>query len=432
MNDLGQELWKLPSRAEELWSLGVPGRVLLCVLVVALISLVGVLPRATNTAWDRRFSGARRLGLPAALMVAALAAFVWSTRIAREQELSFILSDLRNSPTRSMFSSSAWWAHRAAQLTAVYMFVAIPVLLVAALRIFTALTTRTLLISVALLCLATAYGTLGLCGVYGFAIAGLQGCGDPEAQINYMLRDLREAQNLLKFSTRAVTGVGIAGIAACAVVAMGDARRGYAVTRRSSIASALLLLLGVAVFAATRGTAADAQRGVWHLEAVRRCPPETVVATVSIWAYPCAPLIEAPVVVLRDGGHSIDSGPMSPDSELIAALRNKVKLWKEINPRRDFPGNVIVIAPDKTLVRALLLARLHEVGFHRVQLVTGAEPQRLETATIGSFEYRSQCCGIELELDPTAPRFSPDATYEDLLRAAGAEKERRGVLRIAP
>jgi hypothetical protein len=272
MNELGQELWKLPSRAEELWSLGTPGRVLLCVLVVALISLVGLLPGATDTAWGRRFSGARRLGLAAALMVAALAAFAWSTRIAREHELNFILSDLRNLPTRRMFSSSAEWTHRAAQLTAVYMFVAIPVLLVAALRLFTAPTTRTLLLSVALLCAATAYGTLGLCGVYGFAIAGLQGCGDPEAQIDYMLRDLWEAQNLLKFSTRAVTGIGIAAIAACAVVAMSDARRGYAVTRRSSIASALLLLLGVVVFAATRGTAADARRDVWHLEVLFSSP----------------------------------------------------------------------------------------------------------------------------------------------------------------
>jgi len=95
------------------------------------------------------------------------------------------------------------------------------------------------------------------------------------------------------------------------------------------------VLIGVVVFASTRGSAADAQRGVWHLAATRTCPPE------------------------------------------------------------------------------------NELGFRRVQLVTGAEPERLETATIGTFEYRPQCCGIELELDPAAPRFSPDATYDDLLRAAG-------------
>jgi hypothetical protein len=432
MAEIGQELLNLPSRAEELWRLGAPARVFLCVLMLAAVGLLGVVPGAIDAAVGRSRSAARRLGLAVTLMVAALAAFVWSTGIAREQELRFIVCELRSSPARYGFSSSVEWTHRAAQLAAVYVFVAIPVLLVAALRIFTSPTTRTLLVSVALLCVATAYGTLGLSGVYGFAIAGLQGCGDPEAQIDYMLRDLCEAQNLLKFSTRAVTGIGIAGIAACAVVAMSDARRGYAVTRRGSIASALLLALGVVVFAATRDAAADSQRGVSRLPEAKRCPREAVVITMSMWTYPCAPLSEAPVLVIRDGGYSIDGAPVGSESELISALSNKVKLWKQINPRREFPGNLIAIAPGRTLVRSLLFERVHELGFGRVQLVWGDEPERLETATIGTFEYPRRCCGIELELDPAAPRFSPDATYADLLRAVGEERKQGRVLRIAP
>jgi hypothetical protein len=363
-------------------------------------------------------------------MGGALGSCVWAIEIARRDELHRIVSDLKVWATGPIFSSSAWWTYRAVELFAVYMLVAIPVLLVAAFRTFTEAITRTFLVVTGLLCAATAYSALGLGDVYAFTFDGLGGCGDPRAKIDFVLRGLLEAQHLLAFCTRAIVGVGIIGIAACSASALGDACRGQVASRRATIGSGVLLVLGISVFAATRRAAADAQREISYRPVANRCPPEAVAA--ALITYPCGDLMDAPVLALRDGGIFVDGWPAQSDSELVTALGKKVTFWKQINPGREFPANVLAIAPGNALARALPLARLHEVGFRHVQLAMGHERERLETATIGTFVLRPRCCGIELDLDPAAARFSPDATYEDLLRAAAKAKNQGSVLRVAP
>jgi hypothetical protein len=145
----------------------------------------------------------------------------------------------------------------------------------------------------------------------------------------------------------------------------------------------------------------------------------------------CQPLMEAPLVLFGRDGYVIDGSLIRLDSELIAALGNKVDLWKQINPGKSFPGRLVAVASGETLARALVLAHLHDLGFHHIQLVTHMPRRRVATATVGTVDLGSTCCGVEVELDSEGVHLALDTTYADLVRVAREARERHSVLRIA-
>jgi hypothetical protein len=425
MDELSSQLAKLHWRLEGLSRTGPPGTVLVCALFVALVMVLMLLPDAIVGTQGRRTPAKRLLALATGCLVATFGACAWPIAMARTRALDTLFFGPRHSET-----ASAYFSHwDATHLTAFFALFAIPILLVVALRVFPRATTRAFVVMASALGMTTAYGALALADAN--QLVSNQGCGDPEALSLWTRRNLADAQRLVSLYIRALVAVGIAGVAICAKLASRDARRGRVVSRRTLCGSALLFALGAGVFLATGATAADTHRQIPHRPLPSRCPPETVDIAPTHGS-PCDALVEGPIIVFRDGAFSIDGSDALSHSAVMNVLRNKANLWKQINPGKAFPGTALAVAPAGTPVRALPFGRLHELGFRRIQLVTRADPARVETATLGVFELHPLCCGTALELDPAAPPLPPHATYEDLLQAAQHAKHSNRVLRIAP
>lgn len=432
MDPVSYRLSHLQSQFRALWSSGTSGRVLVCALALALVSLLAVAPAAMHGPWGRGVSARRRLALGADSIVVALGACAWMIAHARAQELGVVLFSPRKPDAKiayySAFAATTFGTH----LTVLCVLIAVPVLAVASLRIAQSATSRSVLVATAILCVATACGALALADRYSDAF-GYRGCMSPEGYALDFRDYLFETARLLTLCKYAIMGLGLAAIVVCAVIAVRDGRRRDAHSLRDTIRCAMLFALGVGVFVATRATAADVYREIQHRPEPNRCSSEASVAPLGVGS--CDELFDvfsAPVLVFRNDGYSIDGVPARSSSEVITTLSNRVQLAKFLNPGRAFPGELLVVAPGRTFVRALLFSRLHELGFNRLQLVTSTEPVRVQTATIRTVELVPTCCGNELRLDPDAAPFSADTTYDDLVRAARAAKRTQGILRIAP
>ncbi len=104
---------------------------------------------------------------------------------------------------------------------------------------------------------------------------------------------------------------------------------------------------------------------------------------------------------------------------MISALTKKREMWRHVQ-RTPFPPVALVVEPENAPMRTVPFGLFRQHGFRKFLLVTRSEA-RLKTATRGTVDLVSSCCGVEINLDPDAPtRFSLNAntTYRELLRAA--------------
>jgi hypothetical protein len=182
------------------------------------------------------------------------------------------------------------------------------------------------------------------------------------------------------------------------------------------------LALGGGAFAVTRGMAWDAPRPLSAPPEIARCFEWLLNPPVLPRARARCEQVSAPVVTCSASGAHIDGVAVS-HAELEIVLRNKRELWMQLNPRRNFPEQVIVLAADdlpSSLV-APILGAARAAGYPHVGVLAEEPQPGVTTATLGVVPRRGHCCATFFELDVGGRPIESFSTWGALHETAARE-----------
>jgi hypothetical protein len=219
-----------------------------------------------------------------------------------------------------------------------------------------------------------------------------------------------------------VATLGLAATALTSIRRSPD--RAHPSVPRAPIASVAALVLGVAAFAATRGTAHDARHPIppdaaEHLG----CPSGPEGPDVLPHAPRSEALMDGPLVRLHPGEAVLDGVFLESPDALARALREKNELWSRITGR---PSSVrpplLVVAPAHLAIAEAspwLRAIAQSFG-PRLAMVVREPARRFSTRTLGELSSSPHCGALHVTLGLEGPPLSTFRTWGDLARQAAA------------
>jgi hypothetical protein len=410
-------------RIEQLWDSGTCGALLVMLsgFAVTSVVLLGYPVLRSRAPLDRR-----SIFLTLSTVVGMLGTLLWLLVLAR-QDLH-----ARRTSAAANFTDPLGLMQSALHHFAISTALIVVVLTAAAWRSRTSNTARAVALAGGLIIGATVWIAVKQCFTYDWS-----GCVDPELRHREVREAIATAQQLATTGKRALVLLSLACSAAGLAVGLREASQGRRLSDRAALGAAVLLATGFFAFAITRPAAADARLEIPQVPENSRCMGPPLMPSKPI--VKCADLPDGNVVEWDATGPMSSLGwsasargeTVSP-SELRDQLHARTRLWKQINPGKEFHGPIGLAAALNTPVSSLALSDIHSAGHEHAFLMLRPRQARLLTATLGPVSLWSRCCALELRLDPTGVPAAAFATYGDLLRAQQEATRRDTVLTVAP
>jgi hypothetical protein len=268
------------------------------------------------------------------------------------------------------------------------------------------------LAAVAASALAAFLGAEGLVRTAAGALALHEGCyggqpATPELRL-VLLDEVNAPLAPLRLAVMIVAALGTA-----LILALARREPASRPAPRALLLPAVVLALGVAAAALSHGLGHDVRHPppLWHdaptaassgwIPAVDACPPEREI-------------VDAPQVRrLNDGTWLVDGVRADDARDAVEALRKKRDLWKQVQPRKPFPGVAYVYAgadaPSAEIAPFIAAAR--EAGYPHIQGVQRLPAKHWPTRTLGDLAYAPRLCGAPLPAD-----FAVRGTWAEALR----------------
>ena len=413
--------------AEALFAASTAGKVLVALLAMAAVAAIAgsVLILRPKAASHRLAVWA--IGTQLSTLLFAFAGCFWVVTWARDDIIRVVRSPFGDEPRALEAFDVTQFALR---LTAQCTLFAGAALTATAIRAATSWVTRVFVLSAGCTVLATAWASL----IHARAIYTELGCGDPVALTTFHHTYFVEAQALLRHWMRVLFVAGSIGLAACIVTAVWQTRRGWAASRGTAAAAIGTLVLGALLFARTRDLAHDTLGDVAHRDYWSRCPPGVSVVPSSDGAGKrCEPGDQnARSYIALSPRSAVIDGFDIPHRDLPGMLKQKLELWRLVNPGKHFVGRSFIAAPPEMEIRHLLprLRELRTGGYESLTIVTQALPATLTTATLGPVPALPTCCRHELRLDDAGEPIERFKTWNELTLAVVERGAQGGVFSL--
>jgi hypothetical protein len=412
----------LMRRIEQLWESGTCGALLVMLSGFAVTSMVLL---SYPVLRSRASLDRRSIFLTLPTVVGMLGTLLWLLVLARQ--------DLhgRRASAAANFTDPLGLIQSALHHFAISTALIVVVLTAAVWRSRTCNTARAVALTGGLIIGATAWIAVKQCFTYDWS-----GCVDPELRHREVREAIAAAQHLATTGRQSLVLLSLACLAASLAVGLREARQGRRLSDRAALGAAVLLATGLFAFAITRPAAADARLEIPQAPENSRCVGRPLMPSKPILK--CADLPDGHVVewdatarISFRRGATAPGEAVSP-SKFRDLLHARTRLWKQINPGKEFYGSIGLAAALNTPVSSLALSDIHSAGYEHVFLMLRPRQARLLTATVGPVSLWSRCCALELRLDPTGVPAAAFATYGDLLRAQQEATRRNTVLTVAP
>jgi hypothetical protein len=212
--------------------------------------------------------------------------------------------------------------------------------------------------------------------------------------------------------------IGVAAIAAVALLVAARRGRSGRGAAREMIAGASLFALGLGAFALTRDQAYDALHplpywgdGVnsWLDDAAVASLPHGDTCVFGVEDFPN-------LALTRDGRGSFNGSPWRDVAELTKLLESLKALWIQVQPGKRFPGRFEAAIPADVAMEVVspAFAAARAAGYDTFDLIEASPRRTYMTRTLGEITYRPRVCHVVVEPPAELPH---QGTWGDFARS---------------
>jgi hypothetical protein len=211
----------------------------------------------------------------------------------------------------------------------------------------------------------------------------------------------------------------VALVGSVAILAM--ARRDRAApppSRRTLGVCAGVFALGLLAFASTRAAAHDVQNPPEWWERFGKLGLEAAQVAKLPAAGRCEHSVSYQMVVRWDpeGGFWLDGERVGGDEALREAVFAKVRLWKQVQPGRHYPGPQVAIDADAPLARVgVLMDIVRAAGLPGIEALEALPARATPSRALGDVPYDPRLCRVLIGAERRLPS---EGTWGELVHAS--------------